>query len=99
MDKTPNVTSGNGLPKISDSGDLILGDDPLPYRHSISWMTSQTYEPGQGSLCATSGASTVQSLRASGRCVSGQQGDPPLLGLESVSVSDLTPEGETKTPR
>ena len=91
MDKTPNVMSGKGLPEISDSGDLILVHALLPYRHSISWMTRQTYEPGQGSLCATSGASTVQSLRASGRCVSGQQGDPPLLGLESVSVSDVRP--------
>ena len=86
---------GMGLPLIYDSGDLILGYAPLPYCHSILWVTRQAYEPGEGSLCASSGASTVQSLRASGRCVSGQQGFSALLGLESFSVSDA---GSTGNP-
>src|SRR5574343_1788928 len=86
MINTPDLKPGKGLPEILNSGDLIL---TLPYRQSISWMTRQSYEPGQGHLCATSGASTVQSLRASGRCVSGQQGHSALLGLESLSVSDV----------
>src|SRR5574343_436175 len=89
MVNTLGLKPGNGLPAILNSGDLILGYALLPYRHPISWVTRQAYEPGQSSLCATSGASTVQSLRASGRCVSGQQGGSALLGLESRSVSDV----------
>jgi hypothetical protein len=86
MVNTPDLKPSKGLPEILDSGDLIL---TLPYLQSISWMTRQAYEPGQGHLCATSGASTVKSFRASGRCVSGQQGHSALFGLESLSVSDV----------
>lgn len=79
--------SGKELPGIYDSDDLISGCARLPSRHYISWMTRQAYESGQGSICTTSGARTVQPLRASGRCVSGQQGDPARLALKTLSVS------------
>ena len=84
---------------MGDSGDLKLRNPyrlaGLQYRRQIVWQTRHDHEPRQDSFCAAAGISSLQSLRASGRCLSGQQGCDILLGLEPFHLPGLCPTDTT----
>lgn len=72
---------------IGDSGDLKSRSADLPYRHQIHWQTRHVHESRQDSFRAVAGIRSVQPLRASGRCLSGQQRGDDFLGLGSSTFA------------
>lgn len=76
---------------MRDSGDFKSRSAVLPYRRQIAWQTRRDHESRQNGSCAVAEIRSLQLLRSSGRCVSGEQGRFGVPGLEPFYLPGLRP--------